>query len=344
MIQSSATQQAAVRKSPALADAPLCVHLGLPKTATTMLQEYLFAKHSQLNYLGKHSPPAKHYIPDKSMNSLVTSVINPNRTYPPSAVNDLRQTIKSAVISGKTSIFSKEGWCGLSEEKRARFAVQLKKTVGNCRVLLTIREPLSFVESLYFQKLQGFHNGKYPNLKEHFGQPPKYFDVNTWLQTLLESSKINRTLFNKLRYADTAEYYASVFGKDRVKVLAFEQLKSSPEQFIGKLSSFLEIEPDEALLLSQNKRANDRWTEESIKQLTKLQKSWIKRWIFRSRDLERRRQMLGVDKNSQATSSTKAKAEINDEFREMILDITREQSRRIEKDWGLPLSQYGYDC
>jgi len=229
-------------------------------------------------------------------------------------------------------------------KRHQRLTDQLHKVTDRCRVLLTIREPISFVESLYFQRLKSFNRDQFQYLRALFGQPPKYFNINQWLQKLFESSKIDGMLLNKLRYADTAEYYASVFGKDRVKVLAFEQLISSPKQFIGELSSFLEIDPEEAFSLSQNKRANDRWTEESIKRLTRLQNSFVRRWIFRRRDEEGRMRMLGVDENSQAASSTKPKAEINDQFREMILNITREQSRRIEEVWGLPLSQYGYDC
>ena len=260
----------------------------------------------------------------------------------------LRQKIQAAVQIWKDfQFFSKEGWCGLSEHKTN--GIDLTDLLqqdhgGNCRVLLTVREPLSFVESLYFQQLKGFQKGKVPNLTKTFRAPPRYFDINQWLQALSDTSCLEGTLINKLRYADTADYYASVFGKDLVKVLVFEQLKSSPEVFIGELSDFLEIDADEAFSLSQNKRVNERWTEASINQLRKLQNSFVSRWRYRSKDDEGRRQMLGIDTASQAASSKKAKAEINNKFRKMILDITREQSRRIEKDWGLPLSQYGYDC
>jgi hypothetical protein len=232
----------------------------------------------------------------------------------------------------------------LSKDKRDYLTDLLQQITGKCRVLLTVREPLSFVESLYFQQLKGFQKGKVPNLTKTFRAPPRYFDINQWLQALSDTSCLEGTLINKLRYADTADYYASVFGKDLVKVLVFEQLKSSPEVFIGELSDFLEIDADEAFSLSQNKRVNERWTEASINQLRKLQNSFVSRWRYRSKDDEGRRQMLGIDTASQAASSKKAKAEINNKFRKMILDITREQSRRIEKDWGLPLSQYGYDC
>ena len=36
--------------------APGClIHIGMPKTATTMLQHMVFAEHSEVCYLGKHS-------------------------------------------------------------------------------------------------------------------------------------------------------------------------------------------------------------------------------------------------------------------------------------------------
>jgi len=31
-----------------------CIHIGLPKTATTTLQQYLFPRHPGLSYLGKY--------------------------------------------------------------------------------------------------------------------------------------------------------------------------------------------------------------------------------------------------------------------------------------------------
>ena len=36
-----------------------CSHIGLPKTATTTLQDYLSPFHSQVPYLGKYYPPKR---------------------------------------------------------------------------------------------------------------------------------------------------------------------------------------------------------------------------------------------------------------------------------------------
>ena len=52
MIQSNTTTRpVSKRRRVTGTKQPFFLHIGLPKTATTMLQEYLFPNHSQIEYL-----------------------------------------------------------------------------------------------------------------------------------------------------------------------------------------------------------------------------------------------------------------------------------------------------
>lgn len=170
-----------------------CIHIGLPKTATTTLQRFLFARHSEVNYLGKYKSSGVfgHY-PFAAAKKLNQHLLGMRKEYgfrktlgiqpQLSAVDisELRRQIEASNGAGKISIYSQEAICELSQEKSENFAELLHVVFGDCRILITIREPLNFTKSQYFQMLKSHNVASGRELKKYVGPAPRYFDVNEW--------------------------------------------------------------------------------------------------------------------------------------------------------------------
>jgi hypothetical protein len=325
----------------AVPNAPFCLHIGMPKTATTMLQRSIFSDHSQINGLGKFAAERSSHYPERSTRQLVRHISSGFRK-PISdwAISELQANVQRAAELGQISVLSKEGLSTRATHNIQRLIDLIQRIFGECRILYTIREPLSFIESLYFQNLKGFQFGSQKPYSKYLGAPPRYFDINQWAQMRLS---INKNFLNfYLSYADTAEMYANAFGKDRVKILIFEQLKSDQKQFIQELSDFLGIDADEALALSQNRYANVRWNESSIQQLKTVEASFRSRLIFRLRSLNGKKSMLGHCNTEANLKEPQPRAVFDPELQREILQIGCEQLTRLKMQWNLPLEKFGY--
>ncbi len=341
MISTKVPKHVAPSQSRRTRDAVPCIHLGLPKTATTMLQEFLFAKHSGINALGKipRAGQGRAYPTDATIqfNNHISGLRKP---MPDTAVTEFRANVWTAAEEGRISVFSKEGLCGFPPENVEKFTTLLQELFGDCRILITLREPLSFTEALYFQHLKTYQMGKTRGLTKHLGQPPRYFDINQWLELAFSLRK--PPVESMLRFGETASAYAKVFGKDRVKLLVYEQLKTDPQKFVRELSSFLEIDADEAIELSQNRSSNVRWSENPINRLKNLDCSSWQRFVYRLSPRRGRARMLGLKGVHDLSDGPKAKAQFDPSFENRILQIGREQSRIIESIWGISLAEFGY--
>ena len=143
---SSRTVAAAARPRASLrsVDTRCCIHVGLPKTATTMLQNHLFARHSQVDYLGTYHVREKRKYDkcrDAAVQEIIDQLIHRGRSRP-----DLEQcrrlfarSIAPAMKAGRVPLWSWES-LGLSKfsvrEARAR---NLRAVFGDCKVVIVLR-------------------------------------------------------------------------------------------------------------------------------------------------------------------------------------------------------------
>ncbi|MDG2389772.1 MAG: sulfotransferase domain-containing protein [Planctomycetaceae bacterium] len=317
------------------------LHIGMPKTGTTTLQYCLFSKHSQVNYLGKYN------LNKAPKRPAATQLFYKFGKNPYQPTNDESKALLKLVTEtremGQTSMYSREGLCALPEFHRERVSTFVKNTFLAPRVLLTIREPLSFVESLYFQHLNGYQFGRRKIVEEVLGVPPRYFDINQWFD-IESKSKVkqkNAPLLRQLKFGETALHYARVLGKENVKIMVFEQLKSNSDEYYRELCDFMQIDLEEAKQLAKDRIKNFRWTEEPINRIKQYERSSaIRRWYFRQQGKEWRNNALGINKISE--NSQRATANISPEIKQKILDLTRSQCQIIESEFNIPLKAYGY--
>ena len=316
-----------------------CIHLGTPKTASTALQSHLFRTHREIAYLGKRGrkirPGVAHLV-------RLQQTLRTDRSAWASAAECRREAkphLDKAADEGRVPFWSQESLTGGSAARRQRCAELFHDIFGPCRILILVREPISFVRSFYFQKLKSFNlkRGSQPSWGRGFGSAPKYFTLNEWLEATWKKPKLK--IHGHLRYAETVEIYRSVFGDANVKVFLFEQLEEDDASILEEISRFIGVDPQESTKRFLGKRANERWAEEQIERLKELESSFSLRWRFRLGNWRRREDMLNC---ADANPTRPAEIEMSLEWRERIRDCTREQNRRLAELTQLPLERYGY--
>lgn len=251
---------------------------------------------------------------------------------------NIQEQLDYAAEHHLTPLLSREGLAGGSAWRKRRQARLFKKHFGDCKIVLFVREPVSFCKSWYAQKLKSFHIKDPNNQKEwtrRIKQPPRYFDINEWMQVAWARRNSPQKLIS---CADTAAIYADVFGKENVYIFIFEEFVRNPDVFVTRLCNTIGIDAEEGVRLIKGKRSNDRITTGYIRRLREIEQSEALTKAFREGRNKQRRQMLDPEN----LPGDKFEPELSDKWIKKINAIGDKQNRRLVKEWGLPLADYGY--
>ncbi len=324
------------------------LHLGMPKTATTMLQNSLFARHSQILHLGKcddwlENPQRAGHWRTQPIRRFVEEL----RVAETGRVPELPEGGRfrsEAEAAGKTLVWSLELMtAGSPGRKRAR-AEALRRAFGEARVLIVLRNPFSFITSYYFQKVKDYNrldSVEQGHWMASLPQRPYRFSMEQFLGPNLEQSR--QPALMHLNIEETIAAFAAEFGRGRIRLMLFEQLLEDQAAFLEELSRFFGVDPAESLRLVADSRRNDRWTERHMEILDRLQNSRFGRWRFgRVRSKAAREALLGMTPGHSAWNAPAAKVEIPPHWREQIEEFTRGPLTRLAAEFDLPLAKYGY--
>jgi len=318
------------------------VHIGMPKTATTTIQNNIFFKHSEVVYLGKRSELPK--IPDRETTAFYHWLSKSPSSMPQQVLSEYRETINQRRQQGKTVILSKEALTAAPIEKKKHQARRLHELFGDTRILLTTREPVSFMESFYFQQLRGYQQRpqEHQHIASRFGRPPRFFGFNDWLDIAWSLSMGG--ILNHLKLADTLDVYANEFGRENILIVPFEKIKQDSDQFYRTISEHIGIDADESIALSkQDLPRNIRWTAGVFERLERICNSRYGRWKFRLFGQKQRlSDYLGKHMETALDGAKRAHAEISEQSRDRILSVSRPQCDRLVREWNVPLAEYGY--
>jgi len=313
------------------------IHVGLPKTATTMLQAHLFARHSEIEYLGKF-PRHGNEFRDAAVRRIITEVAR-GRVFNADLVHCRRlfaESIAPALEAGRIPLCSSEDFTVGGPRRRRARAENLRAVFGDCKVIITLRHPLRFVESMYLHKLRAVHLGA----GWRVGRPPRYFGIDQWLSD--DWRRPEKGELAHLEYAQTIEILADVFGESAVGIFLFEQLVEDPEEFVTSLCRFIGIDPEEGIRLASGKRENDRLTTAQVARIRTLERSFLQSTLFRFSPRALRRRMLTGGRADVNTSPPAARTQIPLHWEERFVELTRQGNRWLRERWGLPLDSYHY--
>lgn len=319
------------------------IHIGMPKTATKTLQWRLFSQHSEIFYLGRFDGPQfkkEHRRFQACRNQLVQSVMD-EIAYTNVANPDfdkcrtlLTEALRPAVEQARVPVWSWESYSTDTLLRRRLRARNLKKVFGDAKILITLRHPVTLLESAYLQQLKRDNVG--PGGK--IGRPPFYKSIANWLE-----SEWDREVRHHLEYAETIREYSNLFGIERMHVLLFEDLGRDSTAFFSQACAVLDVSAEEGLRLVAGERDNSRWTQFQLDTLKKIHGSPWQSLKFRLAKTRQRRTMLGLGAyGDPIVQGPKACLHIPPEWRTRILAATREGNRWLSSTFNLPLDRLGY--
>jgi hypothetical protein len=242
-------------------------HLGLPKTATTTLQNRVFCSGDEYLYLGKHNPkytPGARDIDEwlvKLKGELVSKELPYFSNY--DLAGQLKSTFGGLFEENDKLLISEEGILSrcLGPQKYDDFirigsvfsVLQKIKALFNenhfkLRIVLVLRRQDHLLESFYAEDYQKY--------KEYLGLG----NVSDFLDYF--KNNFDGEIGAVLNYSYLVSYADKLFGEENVLVLPYEMLKDNPEMYLKEISGFMGVESWERLAdkLKANKdnvRANE---------------------------------------------------------------------------------------
>lgn len=257
--------------------------------------------------------------------------------------DDIRQApldkqLAYAAAGNRIPILAQEGLSEGFMFRKKRQAKSFKQHFGQCKAILFIREPVSFLKSFYVQMLRNFNQNsrdQHPRWMLPLGRPPRYFDINQWMTWAWYGGHVPQ---GYLRYADTALTYAREFGPENVRIFLFEQFVKQPEVFIEDLCDFIGIDAEESMALIREKKSNARLTQDYIDNIKKTAETPELKKAFRNATWEERQKLL-IPGNF---DGQRINPELSKKWLDKIDRLGRVQNRRIVKHWNLPVEDFGY--
>lgn len=324
-------------------DKGLLLHVGLPKTGTTTLQQAIFPNHSQIFYLGKFFRTS---IERGCLSNDVHEVLQPlfwghKKAFDTKETKRLcREKIFPQVSEDKCLLVSYEVLGNRPTRTFRRMLERAKEVFGSCRILFVLRNPLTQIPSEYLQNVEGGFID--PNRREWM-DTRCFLDIETWFakknMTRAKGGAVNdRGPFFSSNYIQNIQASIELLGKENVGVFLFEELQRQPEKYYRSIAQFIGIDPDEAFLLSQQKHLNKRITQGELEKIRQLYSSF---WIRALLPLLSKRLRRGLLLTA-AKSSRPAKVELASEFQGKIVAATREGHHWLVENLDLPLEQHGY--
>ena len=304
----------------------LVIHVGFSRTGTTTLQKHLFAKHTQIHYLGK---PYHDEQLGREINKLIKK---DSMEYDSSAFKRIvaKNVGKGNVENGKKVVLlSDEVLVSYSKTlDRGAVASRLRE-ISPARILFTIRNQYEILKSAYLARGRLLLN-----------VPKKYSGLTIGFKEWLEMSKINqgRSYLGHVDYFRTINYYSKLFGPENVCILLLEEFISERGKYLEKLCNFLTIDVEEAVELTESKHEHQE----------------MKQWEY---NFERFRTCLyplsriplifgivkpffnltGIIKKGKITSVS-----IPQEWYQPLKELYAEGNRWLVEKYQLPLGKYGY--
>ncbi|NOX09282.1 MAG: sulfotransferase [Gammaproteobacteria bacterium] len=304
----------------------LYIHIGYPKTATTWLQRCVFPELDGVSYL---------HFQDERYGWLNELVQEHDFSF---NVDNLRDKFNNSVQGlGKDNkyVISWESLAGdvfTAGANAESLSRRLKDVFPEASIIITIRNQLDMVESIYRQYI---HEGG-------------SLSINDFLD--LASPSPVRLAREHFFYDRIVDNYQTLFGVDRVKVLVYEDLKKDKAEFLRQLTGFVGVESNlsriEARCVSHVNVGMSAPSLFIARILNRLVYSHfnlaplIPRWLVSARHVRFVLQRV-VDpvlfRHLDGRSSL-----LNEDVYKEWSDYYRESNQRLQKKLGLKLDSYGY--
>ena len=291
------------------------LHVGLPKTATTALQDHVFTKLPGARSIGKPKPPR----PLKK--ALRRLIAESDGELARSDLECIRAALHPPRPDGSTTILSHEGLTATRHELRDadRFLREKGFRVQRVRVARHLREACDAAAQVLFTLREqcGWMLSLYGDLVLREG-------VSTGFEAWVEAGLDDVDNFcGDPDFHWLVDVYATEFGAENVHVLPFEDLRANPRRFAARVAAAGGL--DEGELLRRIAALPRVKTFEELRQ-----------GAFQAISRHTK------DRREPGHKSPEIPAEFPSALREKVRDFCRAGNRRLVERFGAPLDAYDY--
>ena len=298
------------------------IHVGPGKTATTTLQLGLFARHPGIDYLGKP-------FPDPAFKTSLDALIkHDDLWYEAGSLRDIVGEKK--VDDPRRTVMSEERLTGFHTVGHGIVARRLHRLFPEAKVLFTIRNQRDALMSRYASTGRLLLRVPEPYADRHVTS-------ENWLKHAERSYPGG--VFAFLDYWKIIDFYGSLFGKDQIEVLLFEEFVDDKRAFVTKLAKILELDADECYGYVADEHHNRRYQERLMRYQVLRQR------FLPGASLQR---ILPEGSRARSTFSRFLKTgdavstQLTPEWERKVDRLYAEPNARLAAEYGLPLERYGY--
>jgi len=212
------------------------VHIGLPKTGTTSLQDLFFATHPQLAYLGQTN-----LWKDEDAKTIIKSLLVEDYHQSCGGGETISQVMDRLlehrdrlVISDEAFTFGEFMLRGPQwnlQSNHHTMANRIQRVLGNVSIFMVLRNQADWLVSWH---RQGLKTGKY--IETHFKR---------WLDKDIGSHRNH--LYSLLDYDSLYNSYSEVFGRDHVHVYLYENYQDQFELLAEQMAQVMNIDSKHAI-------------------------------------------------------------------------------------------------
>ncbi|HEX5494373.1 MAG TPA: sulfotransferase [Mycobacteriales bacterium] len=333
------------------------IHVGMPKTGTTFLQERCFPHLTGLYYLHRENYAAT------SPDEIIEWLARVAATDP--AFLDLereKRTLETLLetVSEESVLISLERLFGnlhYNFHNNGQTTRNLAHFFPRASIIVVIRRQDDLLESLYRQTLRRYFS---PTVDGYLNYADGEFQNHSQHQLMFPSMNARQLDLHKY-----IRNYVATFGRDNVLVLPYEKLRSDLRGFLDELYRFMPVEPFYP--------AGDQRVHQSYSPLSCRIALLLNRFVRTGRDprawqviphrpfsgyLSRRagndplhRLLAGIDRRLSLNYlletvvdpfSRAGRKMISDDRRKLIMALHRESNQALDNEFHLGLAHYGY--
>ncbi len=311
------------------------IHIGMPKAASTSLQNYFFTKLPIINYTGG--------LGDTISSKSFSKVIHAEDMY--FHADEIRQGILHDLDEKLPLILSQEFACSpflpLSRgipQSRVTIANRFKTLFPNAKILIIIRNQFKLQQSLYSEYYK--HESRFIKTRK--------FSFRKWMALNIEQLDGGRqNVFQFADYYSLLKIYQNLFKE--VKVVVFEEMIKEMNGFVeDDLCPFIGVDKIDAMQYFIDKVENKRHSKTGV-----FADNFIRRIInFLQNNLgnpqkaipmeKRRGFMKKVHNFTDSIPIGKMKTEYTLEHKKILNEFYAEGNRKVSEMLGIDLGKHGY--